>query len=258
MHDFFVLRQSGADDIGRERGIPGHGRDGAGIRPFADAPDVQVQDAGFAKLLDRFVDFIDDRVIHFPIQQHFARIDDQSLRPGRDQHRAHDAHCRIEPIPTVKPSARQRDDGQHRGGRVRDDVKVSRFYVEVLGRFVSVRVAVAVFMVVCVPVAVSMRFAENQRADEVDGQAKGGDQHGFAVLDGLRRNDALDRTGDHHRRDAEQKQGAGEARQYLDFPGAERKARIARITPRRRIGHGGESDGQRVRTHVPAVGQQRH
>lgn len=71
-------------------------------------------------------------------------------------------------------------------------------------------------------------LARDQRTNDGDGQAQDGDRDGLLVLDGLRRHDAFDRTDDHHHCHAEQEDGAGEASEDLDFPGAESEARIVR------------------------------
>jgi len=153
--------------------------DGAGESILAYAPDVQVIDVCVA-CLDRVHDVVDDRMVHFPVQQHFASLDDEAFCPDCDQYRPNDACGRVKPVPSAQPSARQRDDGQHRGERVCEDVDVGRLHVEVLVVFVMVAVVVCVV----VPGAV-----EDHRADKIDGQSEHGHQHGFLVMDGLRRDD---------------------------------------------------------------------
>ena len=55
-----------------------------------------------------------------------------------------------------------------------------------------------------------------------------------------------------------QHQGARKAAQHLDLPGAEGIAHVKRMPPRQPVGERRHAQRQRVRAHVPAVGQQRH
>ena len=119
--------------------------------------------------------------------------------------------------------------------------------------------AVVVVVPVCVAVpAVVVRLAEDQRARQVDDQAKRRDRHCLRVVDGSGRQQPLHRTDRHQRGDAEQEQGAGVAAQHLDLPGAEGEARVVAVAPRAGVGERGQPQRQRMRAHVPAVGQQRH
>ena len=107
-------------------------------------------------------------------------------------------------------------------------------------------------------VIVVMGVAENEGADDIDHQADYSDDDGLAVADGARRQQAFDRAGDHQRGDAEQEDGAGKATKNLDLPGAEGETGIAAVAPGGCVGKGAQTDGERMRTHVPAVRQQRH
>jgi len=250
-------RQARPEVGGGQLGVMRDHRQGAGVHPLADTPDVQVGDLAVFALgpgFHRLADLFDHRVIHLPVQQHLAGIGDQALGPDRDQHRADHAHQRVQPGPAVQPAADQGDDGEHRGGGVGDHVDVGRLQVQVL--MVVVPVPVPVPMIVVVSVMVGL--AEDQRADQVHREAEHGNDDGLAVVDGLRRPQPLDRAEQHHAGDAEQEDGAGEAAENLDLPGAEGKARVAGVAARAGVGQRAEADGHRVRAHVPAVGQQCH
>jgi hypothetical protein len=103
-----------------------------------------------------------------------------------------------------------------------------------------------------------VRTTEDQRTDDIHRQSEHGDDDRLAEMDRLRREDALDRTGHHHQRHAEQENGAGETGEYLDLPGSESEAMVAGVAPRRGVGQRREADGHGMRTHVPAVGKQGH
>ncbi|MNC27829.1 hypothetical protein D3C75_760170 [compost metagenome] len=96
------------------------------------------------------------------------------------------------------------------------------------------------------------------RAQQVHTQADCGDGDGFVVVDGRGHPQAFQRLHGHQRGDAEQGDGAGIAGQDLDLPGAEGEARIVRVAPCAAVGEHRQAQCQRVRAHVPAVGQHGH
>lgn len=105
------------------------------IGALAHPPDVQVRNVCFTGIwpgFNGFSNFCHHRVVHFPIQQHLARFDQELLRPDCHQHSADDAHHRVQPGPAVKPAACERHDRQHRGSGVGHDMQISRFEVEVV------------------------------------------------------------------------------------------------------------------------------
>jgi hypothetical protein len=113
----------------------GHQGQGAGIDLLADAPDVQIGDAGFLAVgagLDDLADLVDHRVVHLAVEQHLAGVADQPLRPQRHQHRADNAHQRIQPGPAVEPATQQRDDRQHRGRCIGDHMHIGGAQVQVV------------------------------------------------------------------------------------------------------------------------------
>jgi hypothetical protein len=122
-------------------------------------------------------------------------------------------------------------------------------------------------VVACVPVAmivmmgaagrtVVVRVAEDDSANDIYHQAGRCNDHRFAIVHGLWRQQPVDGAEHHQRRDHEQEDSAGVARQYLDFPGTECKARIDREFARRAIGKRTEANRHHVRTHVPSIGHQ--
>ena len=130
--------------------------------------------AGGRQLRDDLTDFLDHGMIHLAVEQHAAALGDQVFCPEADQHGAEQADGRIQPGPAVEPAAGEGDDGEHRGQGVGDDVDVGRFQVEVMVMVVAVAMSMSMGMVV--PVMVIVGLAENQRADEIDRQAEGGDR----------------------------------------------------------------------------------
>ena len=107
-------------------------------------------------------------------------------------------------------------------------------------------------------VPVIVRAAQNEGAGHVHRQPQQRHGDGLRVADGLRRQQPLQRAGHHQRCHARQQDGAGKARQHFNLPGAEGKARVFGQPARGRVGKGRQANGQHVRTHVPAIGQQRH
>ena len=115
-----------------------------------------------------------------------------------------------------------------------------------------------VVAVMPVVVMVMVRVTENTGADKVDGEADGRDQHRFVEADRLRIEKVVDGFPDHRCCHDEQEQCAREAGQDLDLPGAEGEAAVAREAARHGVGEGRKADRKGMRSHVPAVGQQRH
>jgi hypothetical protein len=75
-------------------------------------------------------------------------------------------------------------------------------------------------------------------------------------LDG--RQQSADRLEHHERRDAEQQNRARISAEHFDFPGAERIGAVPRLPARERIGERGQPERDRVRAHVPPVGEHGH
>ena len=84
-----------------------------------------------------------------------------------------------------------------------------------------------------------MGLAENQGADQVDGQTETSHDDGLQILNRLGSQDALQRTEHHHQGHAEEEDGAGKATQDLDFPSPEGKTGVTGELPGAGIGHGG-------------------
>ena len=241
-----------------QRLVVGNDADRAGIGPLADPPDVQVCDPGLSGIRSGFnglADFLNDRMVHFTVEQHLAGLGDEILRPNSHQHGAHDPHGRVQPRPSIEQAAGQRDHRENRRRRIGNDVQVGGLQVQIL--MVAV-MPVAVVRVLAVVVMVLVRAGQNDRADDIDHQADGGDDQRFLVVDGLGREDPLDRRNHHGRGDPQQEDGTREAGEDLDLPGAEGEPRVAGVAPGGGVGKGAQADGHGVRTHVPAVGQQRH
>eukprot|EP01083_Nonionella_stella_P137297 417745_1 len=95
-------------------------------------------------------------------------------------------------------------------------------------------------------------------AQQVHAQPDCRDGDGFVVVDRRRHPQPFQRLHGHQRGDAEQGDGAGIAGQDLDLPGAEGEARVVRVAARAAVGEHRKAQRQRVRTHVPAVGEHGH
>lgn len=168
VNNFLMRGQLLAHAIRIQRLVVRDDAESTGIGALADPPDMQVDDAGFPGLrsgFDGFADSFHHWMIHFSIEQHFARFGDQILRPIGHQRRPHDAHRRVQPGPAIKPTAGERDDRQHRGGRIGNDVQVGGLQVEVM--MVGMMLVVAIPRVLAVMVRMIVRAAQNQRAHNV-------------------------------------------------------------------------------------------
>ena len=94
-----------------------------------------------------------------------------------------------------------------------------------------------VSMVVCVVMLV-MCLAQDVGTHQVHRQAKHPNDDGFFKLNRLRRDQPFKRANHHGQSHAQQKQGAGKARQNFDFPSAKGKARVIGVSASSGIGHG--------------------
>lgn len=104
-----------------------------GILPFADAPDVEIDDVDLDwSLLHDFQDFSHHRCIHLGIEQDATGVTKESLRPNCHQNGADDTHNRIEPIGSPKFSAGQGQNSEHRGDGISQNVEISRTQVEIM------------------------------------------------------------------------------------------------------------------------------
>ena len=123
-------------------------------------------------------------------------------------------------------------------------------------------VAMSMPMTVAVPmavaVAVMMVVLQQPGAGQIHRQAQQRRADGLVVADGQRVHQPLDRFDQHGQRHADEQQRAGIAAQYLDLPGAEREALVTGIACRHPVGKDRQPQRHRVRTHVPAIGQQGH
>src|SRR6476620_6269939 len=80
VRDFFVDAQERLVEGGLLR-LVCHDTRRAGELTPANAPDVQIANARLTVRLEHFADFFDHVRVHFPIQQHAARIAQESPRP---------------------------------------------------------------------------------------------------------------------------------------------------------------------------------
>ena len=208
---------------------------------------------------DDLAHFLHHRRIHFGIEQHAAGVAQQPDGPAPYQHGADDSHHRIEPGCTEVLAARQCDDRQHGRGGIRDDVEVRRTQVQVVMVCMAI-VAVAVGVMI-VPVMLMTRIMPRRQQpgrQHVDRKPEDGDGNGLVEADRRRIEEPRHRLDPHVRGHADQEHGAGVAAEHLDLPRAERKARVVGMASRQVVRTRRNTERQRVRTHVPAIGQQRH
>ncbi|SVK50670.1 Uncharacterised protein [Acinetobacter baumannii] len=219
------------------------------IFSFADAAYMQIgQRERVAGSGQGLADVLRHRGVHFGIQQNLSAIAHQAIGPGGHHRRADDAHQRIEPGCAPKLAAEQRDERQHRGGGVGEHVNIGGTQVEVM---MSVVVVIPVMMMVAAA-------AQQPGAEQVDGQPDRADGDGFVVMNRAGIQQPLPRLKQHQRRHQHQQHCAGVTGQHFDLPGAEAEAAILGQPACGAVSQHRQAQGQRVRTHVPAVGQQRH
>ncbi len=139
---------SDAGNIWFQRTVMGHHGHGTRINLLSHAPNVQVRDprvSGVIISFDHLPNLVNHRVIHFAIEQHLARVGDQTLGPDGNQHGTDDTHERVEPRPAEHPTAKQCCNGKHRSRSVGDHMQVGRLQIEVVV-LIMVVVMVAVIM----------------------------------------------------------------------------------------------------------------
>ena len=113
-------------------------------------------------------------------------------------------------------------------------------------------VAVAVVMLAV------MAVAQQKGADEIDGEAKYGDQERFAIGNRDRMHQPLRAFKRNLDRDDRQNDGAGKGGKVAELSGAEGEFGVAGLASREQIGQRGDAERRGMGRHVPAVGQQRH
>ena len=137
-------------------------------------------------------------------------------------------------------------------------MQVGRAQVQVVMavmRVVMVVVSMLVMVIVMVGMAGGMQQPGTQQVHQQPQQRQ---CNGLLVVDLRRVEQPLQRLCQHQGGHAQQHQRAAEATQNLDFPGAKGKALVVCIAPGSGIGQCRQPQRQRVRAHMPAVGQQRH
>ena len=108
------------------------------------------------------------------------------------------------------------------------------------------------------PMIVGMTILEQPCGNQVDQQTDDRDRNRMIVADRAGRNQSFDRLEYHQPCNHHQEDCARITAQHLDLPGAERKARVARVFPGEYIRKQRKPQRNRMRAHVPAVRQQRH
>ena len=78
------------------------------------------------------------------------------------------------------------------------------------------------------------------------------------IVNRLGSDEPLDGPEYHQRHHRQEQDGTGEASKDFDLPRPEREPRVGGVSTGGGVGEGAQSDGKRVRTHVKAVGKQRH
>ncbi len=225
---------------------------------------MQIADLGLWQLGYHLADLCHQRRIHLGIQQHPAGVAQQPPGPHCHQHGAHYAHQGVEPVGPPQHAPHQRQNRQHRGGRIRQHVDVGGAQVEILMAVMIVMVmmilVVMIMMVVVVMAVVMMAVIvlKQPGTGQVHQQADDGDGDGLLIVDRAGIQQPEHRLEQHHAGHPHQQEGAGEAPQHLDLPGAEAESVVAGEVAGGAVGQHRQAERQRMGTHVPAVGQQRH
>ncbi|MNZ88969.1 hypothetical protein D3C78_1078710 [compost metagenome] len=235
---------------------------------------MQIADLGVRQLGYHLADLRHQGGVHLRIQQHATRVPQQPPGPDRHQHGPHYAHQGIQPVGPPQHAPHQGDDGQHRGGRIRQHVKIGGTQVQILMAMVVgvsimvvtlvmiVMMSVAVVMVMVVMMSMTvmmvMIILEQPGARQVHQQAEQGDADGLLIVDRAGIQQPGHRLEQHQTRHPHQQQGAAEASQHLYLPGTEAESVIPGEVAGGAIGHDGEAEGQGMGAHVPAIRQQRH
>lgn len=172
VHDLVMTREAPSDGVGIQRRIVAHNGERARIGPLSDPPDVQVRNSCSTVLRSGLNDLPNvsyDRMIHFTIQQDFARIDYQPPCPSSHKDGSSNTYNRIQPRPAKHPSAAQSEDGKHGGCGVGKNVDTRRLKIQIVP--VSVRVTTVGVLGIISPCAmIVMRLSENQSAYNVHDQ----------------------------------------------------------------------------------------
>ena len=245
--EFFVDSEGGAVFVSRAGMMRDHADDG-GEFSGADLPDVQVGYFGVAVRFDYFAD--DHREIRAfgnAIQQNRTRIAQQRPRPGENHNRSDQAHRGVKPNPAEEISGGQGDYRSQGCERIRQDVDVGGFQIQIVRMPVAVTVAM-----------VMMIIFQHEGTEEIHEQAHDCDNNCIAKMNGLRRDQAMNGIDGNNESDDRQHDGAGESAQDSDFTRAESEASISGVAAAVGVSGGGENEGGDVRAHVPAIGDERH
>ena len=115
-----------------------------------------------------------------------------------------------------------------------------------------------VAIVVSLAVAVAVPATEQPGAEQIDHQADHRDQQRLAIIDRLRREQALHALIENSECDRDQPERRCEARETSDLARSPAINGIGGALSGEGIGQSADPQRQRVRRHVPAVGGERH
>ena len=124
---------------------------------------------------------------------------------------------------------------------------------------VMMMIVVVMLMMVVMPMVMeAVIILEQPGTGEVHQQPHQRDSDRLLIVDRAGIEQPEHRLEQHQPGHSHQQQGAGEATQHLDLPGAEAESVVAGEVAGGAIGQHRETERQRVGAHVPAISQQRH
>ena len=240
----------------RHRGTVGHDGDQRRVDIRTDGPQVEVGDLAVPVLFDAVGDPVADRFGALSVEENPAGGSQQADRPAGHEHGAEDPHRRIHPRQPVILGGKQGGDGQQRRQGVRQHVQVRGLQVVVVVPVIAMVVFMAVVFMVVVPMAAVP--PEDEGARSVDEQPGCGHEQGLIEDDLHRVQEPVAALPRHQQGEQGQQQRAGEPSQGVYLAGAEGEPLVVGVAPRVDVGQRGDPEGGGVRSHVQAVGQQRH
>ena len=137
-----------------------------------------------------------------------------------------------------------------------NNVHVSRTQVVIV--MMVVMTVVMVMCMVSVTMFVVSGTMQQPGAEQVDDQADNSNQQGFVEADLRGGQQPLEGFDNHQQRDNTKHDGTGITSQNTDLAGAETVAVVVGMNSRVVVGKRGNTESEKVRSHMPAIGEQSH
>lgn len=196
----------------------GHDGDNRGEVTRPDAPDVEVGHAIVCIQLESRLNILAPRFRQLCVQKDPAGVAQEAVRPPCNHCRAHETHDRIHPGPAEELARGQRCDGQDRGERV--------------SQHVEIRASEVVIVVLAAQCLVVVILTQEERTDEVDGEADARDTNRLVEANDGRCSEVLHARAEDEERDDGQAHRAGKAAEGADLARAEAVPSIPCMPPR--------------------------